>query len=84
VIARADVALPPPAMTGQPAASTGDDSDRRYRFVAPSDEHNLTALDCGEPSHDRWLAEIARTAVKSGTAAVYVLLESTSRRPERV
>ncbi|HEX4726771.1 MAG TPA: hypothetical protein VH298_03180 [Jatrophihabitans sp.] len=39
---------------------------------------DLTAFDCGEPTYDQWLVNHARQAVRSGSAAVQLLVERQS------
>lgn len=52
-----------------------------YRFVPLTEEFDVGAFDCGEPSYNEWLTNSADRAQRAGTAKVYLLIseESTGR-----
>jgi hypothetical protein len=45
---------------------------------------DLTAFDCGEPAYNQWLVNHAQQAVRSGSAAVQLLVESRPGQRHRV
>ncbi|GAB3087966.1 N-acetyltransferase [Nocardioides zeae] len=49
-------------------------SEPHHRFEPAGPHHDLTAFDCGDERYDRWLQTSALAAVRSGTAAVTVLV----------
>ena len=48
-----------------------------YRFAPFSGGSDLTGFDCGHEAYNQWLRNSAETAVRAGSAAVYLLLEET-------
>ncbi len=51
-----------------------------YRITPWASGYDLEAFDCGDPSYNSWLANDAGRACKSGTSAVYLLLEVGEQR----
>lgn len=53
-----------------------------YRVVPMPSRYDLEGIDfdCGEEHYNEWLIRYARTAVKSGSASVYLLLEEATGR----
>lgn len=49
-----------------------------YRVVKLAPGFDLGAFDCGEPSYNEWLANDATRAVESGSAAVHLLVETST------
>jgi len=58
-------------------------SQSEHYFTTFNDRFDLTAFDCGHEEYNRWLVRHAATAVRAGTAGVYLLIESVANR-ERV
>jgi len=53
-------------------------SQSEHFFTPFNDRFDLTAFDCGHEEYNRWLIHHAATAVRSGTAGVYLLVEATA------
>lgn len=51
-----------------------------YRVVRIFDDADLTSFACGEAAFDTWLANHAKTAVRAGVCAVYLLMEIDDSR----
>lgn len=56
----------------------------RYRFAPFAADYDVDAFDCGDEGYNRWLRASADTAVKAGTAGVYLLLEDAPAATGRV
>ncbi|MGI8731244.1 MAG: hypothetical protein ACR2LK_14920 [Solirubrobacteraceae bacterium] len=52
-------------------------SQQRLRVERLGEAHDLSSLDCGVESLDRWLRQSARVAAGAGTASTYVLCETS-------
>lgn len=50
-------------------------SQAEHYFTPFADHFDLTAFDCGHDEYNRWLIHHAATAVRAGTAGVYLLVE---------
>lgn len=55
-----------------------------YRFAPFAADYDVDMFDCGDTNYNRWLREGADTAVRAGTAGVYVLLQDAPAAPSRV
>jgi len=53
-------------------------SSASYRVVKLAPGFDLGAFDCGEPSYNEWLANDGTRAVESGSAAVHLLVETST------